>query len=136
MALFLYVAAHLLVVVVIAAIVARMVFGNSPRSRLLILGILLSVIRVGSLWFLQYRSWNGTMDGLGYSESFGHLRLMFLLMPEALLADLLYAWGPNASVLSIVGFSLLLISGSFLLASVVEGVERLVRRCISAGPAS
>ena len=128
MTVLIYVAAQLIVVVVIAVIVARTVFDASPRSRLLTLGVVLSVLRVGSLWFLQYHAWNRT-------ESLGYLPLVFLLMPEVLAAERLFALGPNASVLSILGFSLPLAGGSFLLASAIEAVERRVRRWISAGPA-
>lgn len=123
-----YVAAQLIVVVVIAVIVARTLFGNQPRRRLLSLGVTLSVLRVGALWFLQYHAWNRT-------ESLGYLPLVFLLMPEGFAAERLFALGPDARVMSIVCFSLLLVGGSFLLASAVEFVERRVRRWVSAEPA-
>jgi hypothetical protein len=49
---FLILTAELTAVVVIVAIISRLIFGK--RNRLFILGILLSVLRVGSLLFWQY----------------------------------------------------------------------------------
>jgi hypothetical protein len=109
------------VILVLAAAALRQVFGDTMRSRIITLGVLLAVLRIGSLWFLQYHAWTRT-------ESLSYLPLALLLMPEALLAQRLFTLGSGATVASVLGFSLLLAGGSFL-AAVAFG--RLERRLVS-----
>jgi hypothetical protein len=62
--------------------------------------------------------------------------LVILWFPEVLAAERLFTLGRSADFLSIVGFSLMLACGSFLLASAVDALEQRLRRWISTRPAS
>src|ERR671939_2130527 len=84
----------------------------SPLSRTIFLsvGIVLAVIRVGSLWFVQHQEWTNT-------QSLSNLWLILLLFPEGLLAKhLMPETAPARSVWDILLFSELLVLGSFAFA--------------------
>ena len=81
------------------------------RAIFLLVGITLTVIRVWSLWFLQYREWTNT-------QSLSYLPLVLLLLPERLLAQYLLpeATATARSAWDVLLFSELLASGSFAFA--------------------
>jgi uncharacterized membrane protein len=85
----------------------------SPSGRIIFLsvGFILTVIRVGSLWFVQYREWTNT-------QSISYFWLILLLFPEGLLAQYLMseAAAPERSVWDVLLFSELLTLGSFIFA--------------------
>ncbi|MCC6492264.1 MAG: hypothetical protein IT424_04515 [Pirellulales bacterium] len=100
---------------------SRMLFRTRPRDRTLTRMILLSLPRLGSLWFLQYHAWNRT-------ERLSYLPLTFLLYPEILLIGNRLTLGQNASGAAVVAFSLLLIASCGCLLAVAHVLGLLLRR--------
>jgi hypothetical protein len=118
-----YLATIGLVVLTVAMAMARPLAGTGFQ-RWLMLGLVLSVVRVGALWFLQYHEWNR-------SASLSFLPLVFLLVPEAFLAQRLLTLGAAASVGGVIAFSMMLAVGSFLLSTAVFGAAWLLRRALA-----
>jgi hypothetical protein len=102
----------LLVVLVLGiGYIAERKLSRSSRTIFLLVGTVLTVIRVGSLWFVQYREWTHT-------QSISYIWLVLLLFPEGLLAQYLMseAAAPARSVWDVLLFSELLALGSFVFA--------------------
>ena len=101
----------LIVLVLGIGYIAGRRLGPSGRTVFLLVGIVLTVVRVGSLWFVQYREWTNT-------QSISYFWLILLLFPEGLLAQHLMseAAAPARSVWDVLLFSELLALGSFVFA--------------------
>jgi hypothetical protein len=100
--------ALLVILVLGTGYIAERKLARAGKTIFLSVGVILSVIRVGSLWFLQFREWTTT-------QSISYLPLVFLLFPEALLEDYLISYipAPARSVWDVLLFSQLLAFGSF-----------------------
>jgi hypothetical protein len=94
--------------------VAERRLDRSGRIIFLLVGIILTVVRVCALWFLQYREWTNT-------QSISYFPLIVLLLPEGLLAQYLLpeAAGPARRAWDVLLFSELLVTGSFAVAYLV-----------------
>jgi len=75
--------------------------------RILTIGLGLSAARIAVLWFLIHREW-------GHQQSITFLPLIVLLYPEGLLLPPSFSWSLGRAI----GFSAVLLFGSFLLTAV------------------
>ena len=90
---------------------------GSFARRVVTIGTTLSCVRIGIFSVLVYAEWTGR-------QSISLVPLILGLYPEALIADNDVAWTMWAAI----GFGVLLIGGSFLLALLLAVIPQLARR--------
>ncbi len=100
--------ALLVILVIGTGYIAERKLARAGKTIFLSVGVILTVIRVASLWFLQVREWTNT-------QSISYLPLIFLLFPEAFLEEYLgpQVPAPARGVWDVLLFSELLAIGSF-----------------------
>ena len=103
--------ALLVILVLGTGYISERKLARAGKKIFLSVGVILSAIRIGSLWFLQFREWTTT-------QSISYLPLVLLLFPEALLEDYLVSYVPAhaRSIWDVLLFSELLAFGSFAFA--------------------
>jgi hypothetical protein len=114
----------LFILVIPMGYIAERKLARSDKTLFLSVAVVLTVIRVGSLWFLQFREWTNT-------QSLSYLPLVFLLFPEALLEEYLVPQvpAPARSVWDVLLFSELLAFGSVFFAYLLAfGCFRNIKR--------
>ncbi len=90
--------------------IAMRTLKSSSRTIFLVVGLVLVITRVGSLWYLQYREWTNT-------QSISYFWLVFLILPEGLLAHRLAPrMAPERTLWDVLLFTELLILGSLIIA--------------------
>ena len=85
------------------------------KEKIFLLGLSVGFIRCAVFWYLLFRQWSQT-------ESLGTLPLIFLLLPEILATPQIESWSILGSLL----FSLVLFIGSFVIATILVFLEKLL----------